>query len=132
MATQQKLNLKQVVSDRLLKVPDYQRPYAWGERQLRDLWDDLDLAGPEGKHYAGTLVFRPSDDAGFTIDRWGDEARHTDVVDGQQRLTTCVLLLDRMRRRFELLASAGVEDASTLARDLIRYYGILEAEDFTK
>src|SRR5664279_4496114 len=131
MTTQQKQTLREVVSTRMLYIPDYQRPYAWEDRQLRDLWDDLDLAGPEGKHYAGTLVFRPSDDAGLTIDRWGDEARHTDVVDGQQRLTTCLLLLDRMRRRFEILANAGVDDAATLARDLVRYYGILEAEDFT-
>lgn len=70
MSTQQKQTLREIVSTRMLRIPDYQRPYTWEARQLRDLWDDLDLAGPNGKHYAGTIVFRPSEPASFTIDRW--------------------------------------------------------------
>lgn len=45
MPLSQEVRLPQVVSDRLLIVADYQRPYAWGEKQWHDLWEDLDLLG---------------------------------------------------------------------------------------
>ncbi len=43
MPSTQEVRLQQVVSDRLLIIPDYQRPYAWRGKQLEDLWEDLDL-----------------------------------------------------------------------------------------
>src|ERR1700676_819596 len=52
----QEVHLPAVVNERLLEVPDYQRPYAWRKKQLEDLWEDLDLLGPRGGHYAGTLM----------------------------------------------------------------------------
>ena len=58
MANTQEVRLPAVISERLLEVPDYQRPYAWRKKQLEDLWEDLDLLGPTGSHYAGTLVLR--------------------------------------------------------------------------
>src|SRR4051794_16656682 len=102
MPSNQEVRLPAVLSGRLLTIPDYQRPYAWGPKQLNDLWEDLDLLGRTGNHYAGTLVLRavragngqPSSelaDDGATLS-WFE------VVDGQQRLTTCLLLLDRIRR----------------------------------
>jgi len=54
----QEVSLPQVVNDRLLEVPDYQRPYAWALKQLGNLWEDIDLLDPTGRHYAGTLVLR--------------------------------------------------------------------------
>src|SRR5680860_1252317 len=103
MANQQEVTLHQAVGDRMLFVPDYQRPYAWEAKQLEDLWNDLDLLGPDGAHYAGTLVLRErtDDDPGETttsMDDAGNVLRHNDVVDGQQRLITCFVLLDRIRR----------------------------------
>ena len=44
-----KLNIDQksvrtLFSDKnLILIPDYQRPYAWGEKRMSDLWDDLFL-----------------------------------------------------------------------------------------
>jgi len=32
--------LEQVLQDKLLNIGDYQRPYAWEEKQLSDLWAD--------------------------------------------------------------------------------------------
>jgi len=54
----QEVRLPAVMGERLLEVPDYQRPYAWRRKQLEDLWEDLDLLGPTLSHYAGTLVLR--------------------------------------------------------------------------
>ncbi len=135
----QEVRLPAVVGDRLLIVPDYQRPYAWGEKQLSDLWEDLDLLGSvqaagTRPHYAGTLVLRdmPQDPPGHgfitSVDDEGNVLRHTEIVDGQQRLTTCFLLLDRVRRRLQALAAAGVEEAGPMAAGLGKRYGFVRVQ----
>lgn len=112
------LTLPGVLRERYLVVPDYQRPYAWEERQLDDLWQDLELMTDGATHYTGTLVVKDSaeqvnTDAGDTLTR-------CDVVDGQQRLTTCLLLVDRLRRA---LLATGDEEAAVRAENLARTFG---------
>jgi hypothetical protein len=129
----QEVRLPDVVSNRLLEIADYQRPYAWGKKQLEDLWEDLDLLGPTGTHYAGTLVLRdiPSED-GSTKTSMGDDGetlRHCEVVDGQQRLTTCLLLLDRIRRALEALEHDGAEAAGAVARRIRTTYGLVSVDN---
>lgn len=132
MPNTQELRLPAVVNERLLEVPDYQRPYAWRWKQLEDLWEDLDLLGPKGGHYAGTLVLRDMTLAdGTAKSSVGDDGatlRHTEIVDGQQRLTTCLLLLDRVRRRLEVLDGKGVEDAGNVARRIRDTYGMISVD----
>ncbi|MGI9017169.1 MAG: DUF262 domain-containing protein [Euzebya sp.] len=128
MAQHQEVTLAGVFNERFLHVPDYQRPYAWGPKQLDDLWEDLDLLGPTGRHYAGTLVLKPQRDGSgepvISVEELGDVLHHMDVVDGQQRLTTCLILLDRLRRA---LASLGddQEVALQMAVKIRRTYGVL-------
>lgn len=106
--------LDEVLGDKLLNVGDYQRPYAWEEKQLADLWTDLDLLGSL-THYAGTLVLQKM---GMTKQtRAGQMLTCYEVVDGQQRLTTCVILLNRLARALE---SVPTEDAQEAAKDLRR------------
>lgn len=120
MANQQELTLQEVASARMFEVPDYQRPYAWETKQLQDLWDDLDLMS-SGRHYAGTLVLRQHGDEPVLTSS-GTSLTVSDVVDGQQRLTTCFLLLDRLRRRFEMLHD---DDARETAYNLRTTYGLV-------
>lgn len=54
------MTLRQLFANRFFRIPDYQRGYAWGERQLDDLWQDLsDLQQNEDgsfrRHYTGTI-----------------------------------------------------------------------------
>lgn len=132
MANQQEVTLHQAVGDRMLFVPDYQRPYAWEQKQLEDLWNDLDLLGPDGAHYAGTLVLREQKtDSGVVLtsmDDAGNVLRHTDVVDGQQRLITCLVLLDGLRRRFAELAVQGQKGVDKISEQLRTSYGLVEVE----
>ncbi|WP_447646194.1 DUF262 domain-containing protein [Nocardioides zeae] len=126
MANAQEVRLPAVIAERMLEIPDYQRPYAWREKQLSDLWEDLDLLGPRNSHYAGTLVLRDITENGVPKTSMADDGstlRHCEVVDGQQRLTTCLLLLDRIRRRLEKLADHGVEHAASMAAMLRSKYG---------
>jgi len=119
-----------IVGQRLLLIADYQRPYAWERKQLQDLWDDLDLLGPRASHYAGTLVLREVRDTHGVITSLSDDGQslaHCEVVDGQQRLTTCLLLLDRLRRRY-LELSGAVDNAAASAEALRRTYGTVAVD----
>jgi hypothetical protein len=133
MPQSQEVRLPAVVADRLIEVPDYQRPYAWEEKQLNDLWEDLDLLGSAGTHYAGTLVLRDIESSPgvprTSMDDEGPTLRHAEVVDGQQRLITCFLLLDRVRRRLEGLDASGVEAAGPIARNIRHRYGFVRIDN---
>ena len=70
-------------------VPRWQCRYRWGQSDIERLVEDLltvAVAGPEERHYSGTLLTFPEPGAGGG----GDDYR---VVDGQQRLTTVSIVL---------------------------------------
>lgn len=73
-------------------IPDYQRPYAWSESECQTLWDDLfAFAIPDNniehfnddsdEYYLGPIV------------TFENKQGKQEVIDGQQRLTTLLLLL---------------------------------------
>jgi len=73
-------------------IPDYQRPYAWADEQCQTLWDDLfAFAIPDddyqkfddenAEYFLGTIV------------TFKNKLGKLEVIDGQQRLTTLMLLL---------------------------------------
>lgn len=80
-------------------IPDYQRPYAWGEEECQTLWEDLfEFAFPGGdstkfnkdeEYYLGPIVTFKNQDGKL------------EIIDGQQRLTTLMLLLRAFHARFE-------------------------------
>jgi len=76
-------------------VPEYQRAYSWTARQLDDLWDDLQslsgFAGDGSKHFMGTLILEPTPEK--AIRKYGKYFQVFHVIDGQQRLTSVVVLM---------------------------------------
>lgn len=71
--------------DALYQIPRYQRPYSWGDDQLEKLWDDLmeALTTGEPNYFLGSVITAKPEEA----------SNYLDVVDGQQRLTTLLILL---------------------------------------
>jgi len=106
------VSLEQVFSQRVFRIPDYQRGYAWDRRQLLDLREDLEALGQAKFHYTGTLVLCPSqDDRGrrLTVQEITGTTRTIyDVVDGQQRLTSLVILLNELQRGIRALPDGEV------------------------
>lgn len=94
--------LSKVFSHRVFRIPDYQRGYAWQQSQLVDFWDDLVNLQEDKYHYTGMLSLKSlskKDTSTWGTDTWlldsGDyEAYH--IVDGQQRLTTFVILINEL------------------------------------
>jgi hypothetical protein len=117
-------DLRAIFASRIFEIPDYQRGYAWTEHHRRDLLNDLrDLAALDARkrHFTGTLVLHRGRHAQRRV--LGRSLDVVDVVDGQQRLTTLVVLLSVIARR---LSALPVEDAKGLARDLTETYLVLQ------
>lgn len=88
-------SISEIFSNRSFRIPDYQRGYAWRkDKQLSDLWQDLELLPNNRDHFTGTLVLKPvPPPENEWIDRRGEDHHIFDVIDGQQRLTTIIILL---------------------------------------
>ena len=80
-------------------IPDYQRPYAWEFKECQQLWEDIfSFAFPDDdyekfnnddEYYLGTIVTFKNEDN-----------KKLEVIDGQQRLTTLMLLLRAFYAKF--------------------------------
>jgi len=108
-------SLFELFGSKVFRIPDYQRGYAWGEKQLSALWEDLeDIPEDNGeykKHYTGTIFLKET----AKIERWCKDTFY-DVIDGQQLLTTISILL------YELLKSSPNGLSSTSREDLFKRY----------
>ncbi len=102
------VSLEKLFNQSLFRIPDYQRGYSWEETQLEEFWDDI-MNIPEGNdHYTGMLSLREITIRDFKKDesKWNDISWLSEagdygfyyVVDGQQRLTTFVILINEIIR----------------------------------
>jgi hypothetical protein len=81
-------------NDYVFRIPAYQRPYAWTTEQARELLDDLlDFI----KARPGDIEDVPPYFLGSIVLIKTDTLPDSDVVDGQQRLTTLTILLSAIR-----------------------------------
>jgi len=74
-------------------IPAYQRRYAWGLRQQRELFDDIRLLASGDTHLLGTVL--------FLSQTHKPGINQLELVDGQQRVTTIAILMRVIARRFE-------------------------------
>ncbi len=78
------LSVRQLLAEDDYLIPMYQRNYAWGEGEIRQLIRDVIDYIPQGRTYhVGTLVVYEREQAGSMA---------YETIDGQQRLTTLTLL----------------------------------------
>ena len=69
-----------------LSIPFYQRPFSWDEEHFEDLIDDLTSADQNQDYFLGTAVLHKT-----------AEPSDFDIVDGQQRFTSLMILLACLR-----------------------------------
>jgi Protein of unknown function DUF262 len=85
------MGMQQLFTDCVMSIPPYQRSYAWEGRQWEDLWADVsDALDMDSDHFFGTLVLRKLENR---LDSVGRSITAYELVDGQQRLTTTLLLI---------------------------------------
>jgi hypothetical protein len=78
------------LSEKRLRVDTHQREYSWEEEHVHDLYQDFaDVmegdGGPSAEHFLGSIV----------VTR--DQNNRQKIVDGQQRLATCLIFIAAIR-----------------------------------
>lgn len=102
-------------TDSLYQIPIYQRPYKWAFEQVDKLWEDLWEAfeNEEPNYFLGSVITaRPKDNSNYL-----------DVVDGQQRLTTLLILFCCYRDVFPTINANADDlhaiDSNTLGNSIV-------------
>lgn len=102
-------SLSEIFNKRIFRIPDFQRGYSWEEHQLEDFWEDLQNLHPDKIHYVGMLTVEPvNKEAVASIEKWQEDMWLFQkgysafyVIDGQQRLTTMIILVHEILNQFD-------------------------------
>lgn len=99
------VSIGEMLSNRgTFEVPKYQRNYAWDEGQIASFLKDLDLclsargAGEPRHHFFGGIVTASAPVAGST-------RQNNELIDGQQRLATFMMLMVQLKQTMARLAN---------------------------
>ena len=103
------LTFAQLLEKRLFRIPLYQRAYSWTRKERADMFEDISKLKDrsENSHFMATIV-------GLNREKYTivtDEYDVIDIVDGQQRLTTLVILLKVIEQELTSLLENGDRDA---------------------
>ena len=77
-------------------IPIYQRTYSWTESECQQLWEDILRTGRDrgvSAHFVGSIVYIEQDIYQVT------PQSQLLVIDGQQRLTTLMLIIEALARQ---------------------------------
>src|ERR1044072_1114361 len=92
-------SLNNLFKEKIFRIPDYQRGYAWQREQLKDFWEDLINLPDNRSHYTGVLTLNqiPSSEISATDKEYWLVEDHSyqvyHIVDGQPRLGTFIIFL---------------------------------------
>jgi uncharacterized protein with ParB-like and HNH nuclease domain len=108
MADNKLQSLTEIFNQKIFRIPDFQRGYSWEEDQLEDFWEDVINLKEEKVHYTGLLTVEPIDKKSVQkIEKWQDDLWLLEkglsayyIVDGQQRLTTSIILINEILSKF--------------------------------
>jgi hypothetical protein len=95
-------------------IPRFQRPYSWDSENISDFWNDVVVASTND-YFIGSMVV-------YTLSQ-----RKFGVVDGQQRLTTIMILLSVIR---DTLEEKGFKDQANGLHKLIERENIENQKEF--
>lgn len=109
--------LGQLLQGRLFRIPDYQRPYAWGKKQRDELFFDIkEVYETKQDHFMATVVGLAKEKRIIAA----DEYVSVDLVDGQQRITTLIILLKAIARNLDEIDKAQGRIKEEIASLLVK------------
>ncbi len=85
-ASQQQINF--LLGKKIYSIPRNQRKYVWDIDNWKNLLEDLDfLKGSTKNHFLGSIVLNTQ------LNLNNDDLEYYEIIDGQQRMTTIILIL---------------------------------------
>lgn len=112
------MTLSALLANRLFRIPRYQRAYSWQKKQRDDMFEDIEALRGNGEmtHFMATVVGLRRDIKTIVTDQY----RVVDVVDGQQRLTTLVILLKAIEKHLDRTLTAEDKVGNELQELLVK------------
>lgn len=111
--------LQDLFENSVFRIPDYQRGYSWENNHRKDLLEDLETIQGKG-HYTGTIVLKESE----KINWYSKTFKKYDVVDGQQRITTILILLNLIAKE---LKNINTNDSNLISKNIKESYIRIES-----
>lgn len=102
-------------AEALFQVPVYQRPYRWTRTEVDELWNDIYEAFTNNKedakqdinYFLGSIITVPDKKTGYK-----------DIVDGQQRITTLMIMFNMIFKIFPNL-NENSENANAITNKML-------------
>jgi len=113
-------SLQKLFADRVFHIPRYQRFYSWKKQQREHLFEDIEtlhLRQDSRDHFMATIVCYKTPEI---TEVGSKEYRLYDIVDGQQRLTTLIIILKCIEMEID-----DAEEKKELARVIVKKDGNL-------
>lgn len=132
---EQLLSMSKIFSEKVFRIPDYQRGYAWTLKEVKDFWGDLCRLENKRNHYVGVLTLEAVKEVDYKEwidDLWIIEAKRYIpfyVVDGQQRLTTSIILIYVI---CQIMQKKNIEKLNYTTYDEISRKFVFEYQDKNK
>lgn len=131
----QLMSISKIFSEKIFRIPDYQRGYAWTIKEVEDFWGDLCRLEDKKNHYVGVLTLEPAKPEEY--EKWVDDLWIIDakqyvpyyVVDGQQRLTTSIIFIYTI---LEIMQERGIPKLNYTKQEEISRKYIYEYKEENK
>ena len=127
-------SLTKLFSDTIFRIPDFQRGYAWGQKEIEEFWNDLVRLKKDRNHYVGVLTLESVKSNKYSTwvdDIWLIESKNYQpfyIVDGQQRLTTSIILISAI---VEIMEQKHIEKLNYTTKEKIVEKFLFEEKDST-
>lgn len=105
-----------LIKENNLKVPTYQRPFAWKEKQIEELLNDIKESINEEEYFLGTIVLTKT-----------KGVKKMEIVDGQQRISTIAIFFAALKTYFP-----DERSSIKIQEDYLSEYDIREGENIPK
>lgn len=105
------VKVKDFLSNSKLKIPIYQRPYKWSKRHVTQLVTDIKTFCKKPTYRFGTIVIHDN-----------QEKKCLDIVDGQQRTITLLLIIKALVKVYEDYPYSDIKkDIQALGSNLVDF-----------
>jgi len=105
-----------LIKESHLKVPIYQRSFAWEEKQIEELLNDIKESINEEEYFLGTIVLTKI-----------QELNRLEIVDGQQRISTIAIFFAALKMNL-----SDKKSSNKIQEDYLSEYDIREGENIPK